>query len=212
RNEEVDELVPTRDGSWILVRTETPTEDERQTIVPDWVTDDGYTSTLTVRTKVGDEPDGVRIGVLETATGSVRWLRVTPEDYEGDGPPQVSNMGWNDAGTKAFLFAVSFDAKDRFLWSWDAESGEVTLLDHLHDDAWVAGPCFSTCAGFVPGTDRIYFVSEESGYAHLYAVNADGSDRRALTEGSWEVLDVEIPEDRSGFFLRTNEGSPFDEH
>src|SRR5690606_23688434 len=93
-----------------------------------------------------------------------------------------------------------------------AESGEVTLLDHLHDDAWVAGPCFSSCAGFVPGTDRIYFVSEESGYAHLYAVNADGSDRRALTEGSWEVLDVEIPEDRSGFFLRTNEGSPFDEH
>src|SRR5690606_28108898 len=115
RNEEVDELVPTRDGSWILVRTETPTEDERQTIVPDWVTDDGYTSTLTVRTKVGDEPDGARIGVLETATGSVRWLRVTPEDYEGDGPPQVSNMGWNDAGTKAFLFVVSFDAKDRFL-------------------------------------------------------------------------------------------------
>ncbi|NIS34814.1 MAG: hypothetical protein GWN79_21130, partial [Actinobacteria bacterium] len=69
-------------------------------------------------------------------------------------------VGWNDAGTKAFVFAVSFDDKDRWLWSFDAASGTRTLLDHLHDDAWVAGPCFASCVGFVPGTDRVYYVSE----------------------------------------------------
>ena len=80
------------------------------------------------------------------------------------------------------------------------------------DDAWVAGPCFSQCVGFIPGTDRLYYVSEETGYAHLYAVNADGSDKRALTSGEWEVLGVTMPEDRSHFLMRTNEGSPFNEH
>ncbi len=205
-DERVDELVPTRDGARVLVRTETPTEDELQTMVPDWVTEDGYTTPLEVRTKVGDAQDASRTGVLETATGEVTWLDLTPE------PARVSNIGWNDAGTKAFLFMVSLDDKDRWLFGYDAETGETTLLDHLHDDAWVAGPCFSSCVGFIPDSDRIWFVSEETGYAHLYAVNADASDKRALTSGEWEVLDVEIPEDRSRFLLRTNEGSPFNEH
>ncbi|MEX2472150.1 MAG: prolyl oligopeptidase family serine peptidase [Gemmatimonadota bacterium] len=205
-DEEVDELVPSRDGARVLVRTETPPEDELETMVPDWVTEDGYTTPLEVRTKVGDAQDASRAGVLETATGEMTWFDLTPE------PAEVSHMGWNDAGTKAFLFMVSLDDKDRWLFGYDAETGETTLLDHLHDDAWVAGPCFSSCVGFVPDSDRVWFVSEETGYAHLYAVNADGSDKRALTSGEWEVLDVEIPEDRSRFLLRTNEGSPFNEH
>ena len=52
------------------------------------------------------------------------------------GDPSFVSAGRNDAGTKAFVFAVSFDDKDRRLWSVDAASGERALLDHLHDDAW----------------------------------------------------------------------------
>ena len=212
RDEQVDELTPTRSAEWVLLRAETPAGDERQTMVPDWITGDGYTDDLNVRTKVGDQQDRSRIGVLATATGEVEWIEVAPDGFEGEKAPSVSNAGWNDAGTKAFLFAVSFDDKDRWLWSYDAAADSATLLDHLHDDAWVAGPCFASCVGFVPGTDRIFYVSEESGYAHLYSVNVDGSGKRALTSGEWEVLSVDLPEDRSRFLLRTNEGSPFDEH
>jgi dipeptidyl aminopeptidase/acylaminoacyl peptidase len=212
RGERVQELAPTRDGRRVLVRAARQPEDAKQTIVPDWVTEDGYTTDLTVRTKVGDEQGSSRVGIIDAATGDVVWLEVRPDAYESEMPSRVSNVGWNDAGTTAFVFAVSYDDKDRWLWSVDAATGERTLLDHLHDDAWVAGPCFSNCVGFIPETDRIWFVSEETGYAHLYAIDADGSDRRALTSGEWEVLDVEIPEDRSQFLLRTNEGSPFDEH
>ena len=212
RRERVQDLEPTRSGAYALLRTTSPAEDAEQTIVPDWVTEDGYTRDLTVRTKVGDEQGGGRLGLVETATGNVTWIDVAPDDHESDMPARVFNAGWNDAGTKAFVFAVSFDDKDRWIWSVDAATGERTLLDHLRDDAWVAGPCFAGCVGFVPETDRVYFVSEETGYAHLYTVEADGSGKRALTSGEWEVLDVSLPEDRSRFFLRTNEGSPFDEH
>jgi dipeptidyl aminopeptidase/acylaminoacyl peptidase len=212
RDERVQSLTPTRSGTHVLVRTTMPAQDTRQTIVPDWVTEDGYTRDLTVRTKVGDAQNRSRAGVLTTATGEIAWIDVAPDGYESEMPPRVTNVGWNEAGTTSFVFAVSFDNKDRWIWSVDASSGERTLLDHLHDDAWVAGPCFSQCVGFVPGTDRLYFVSEASGYAHLYAVNADGTERAALTSGDWEVLSVTVPEDRSRFLLRTNEGSPFNEH
>ena len=212
RGERVASLEPTRDGRYVLVRTARPAEDAKRTIVPDWITSDGYTRDLTVRTKVGDTQGAGRLGLLATATGEITWLDTAPDSVEAGPASRVVGLGWNDAGTTAFVFAVSPDDKDRWLWSVDAESGGRTLLDHLHDDAWVAGPCFASCVGFVPGTDRIWFVSEESGWAHLYAVDADGTDRVALTSGEWEVLDVSIPEDRERFLLHTNEGSPFDEH
>jgi dipeptidyl aminopeptidase/acylaminoacyl peptidase len=212
RNERIQGLTPTRSGEYVLVRANTRAQDAVQTIVPDWVTEDGYTRDLNVRTKVGDAQGLSRAGILHTASGEMTWMDVKPEDYEADDPVRVFSTGWNDAGTKVFVFAVSFDDKDRWLWSVDAASGNRTLLDHLHDDAWVAGPCFGRCVGFLPDTDRVYYVSEETGYAHLYAVNADGSNKLALTSGDWEVLSVSMPEDHSQFFLRTNEGSPLNEH
>lgn len=212
RNERVEGLTPTRSGDYVLVLAATQAQDAVQTIVPDWVTEDGYTRDLNVRTKVGDNQGASRAGVLNATTGVISWVDVAPEGYEAEHDVRVFNAGWNDAGTKVFVFAVSFDDQDRWLWAVDVASGERTLVDHLHDDAWVAGPCFSQCVGFVPGTDRIYFVSEHTGYAQMYAVNSDGSDKRALTTGQWEVLSITMPEDRSNFILRTNEGSPFNEH
>jgi dipeptidyl aminopeptidase/acylaminoacyl peptidase len=66
--------------------------------------------------------------------------------------------------------------------------------------------------GFIPGTDRIYYVSEATGYAQMYAVNADGTDKKQLTSGDWEVLGVSISDDRSHFLLSANKSSPFNEN
>ena len=180
----------TRDGRWVLVRTVRPAQNERNTVVPKWVTESGYTEDINGRTKVGDAQGQGRFGLLDTRSDSIRWLDVAPDDYEAKETARVQNAGWNDAGTKAFVFSVSSDNKERWLWTVDAATGERTLLDHLHDAAWVGGPCFARCVGFVPGTDRVWFVSEKSGYAHLYTVNADGTRKQSLTSGDWEVLGV----------------------
>jgi dipeptidyl aminopeptidase/acylaminoacyl peptidase len=208
RNERLRGVEPTRDGRYALVSTFTAAQDEKRTIVPSWITASGYTEDIPGRNKVGDKQSA---GRLNTATDSLVWLDVKPEGYATKEPAAVYNSGWNDAGTRAFLFAASYDNKDRWLWSVDAATGARTLLDHLHDDAWVGGPCFGDCVGFVPGTDVVYFVSEETGYSHLYTINADGTGKKALTSGDWEVLGVTIPEDRARFLLQTNEHSPFDE-
>jgi len=208
----VQSLRTTRSADYVLIQTTRAAKGDQVAVVPDWVTDDGYTADISARSKVGDEQRSSRIGMIRTRTGATLWIPVTPSDYPDDAKADVLSAGWNDAGTVAFIFATSYDGEDRWLWSLRADTGERTLVDHLHDDTWVAGPCFATCVGFVPDSERIYFVSEETGFAHLYTVEADGSDRRTLTSGDWEVLDVTLPEDRSRFLLRTNEGSPFDVH
>ncbi len=212
KEERVVSLDPTRDGRFALVRAARQATGAKSTIVPDWITADGYTRDISGRTKVGDTPGESRVGLLATATGAVTWLDVAPDGYAAKEKPSVFSVGWNDAGDRAFVFAISYDNRDRWLWTVSAPEGTRVLVDHLHDDAWVGGPCFASCAGFLPGSSTVWYVSEASGYAHLYTVGTDGTRKKALTSGEWEVLDVTVPEERTRFLLTTNEGSPFDQH
>ena len=79
------------------------------------------------------------------------------------------------------------------------------MLDHQHDDAWVRG-------GFGGGdtfgwidAKRIWFLSEETGFQHLYVRAVDDSAPKALTSGRFEVFDARLSRDRAAFFVTTNE-------
>ncbi|HSM35887.1 MAG TPA: prolyl oligopeptidase family serine peptidase [Longimicrobiales bacterium] len=139
----------------------------------------------------------------------------------GDHPDlaQAQFIDWHESGSHALLAAIDYDYKTWRLYALDPAAGTLTLLDSHRDEAWVGGPCFGfggPCAGWLParagGEPRVWYVSEATGYAHLYLVDADGTDRRPLTSGGWEVESVEIPEAWDAFLLHTTEVSPFDRH
>ncbi len=58
---------------------------------------------------------------------------------------------------------------------------------------------------------EVYFISEKTGYAQLYAVPFDGGEPRALTTGKWEVLNVRQSKDKSKFYLIANAEGPSDQ-
>ncbi len=207
QNERVSQLSVSPGGSALLIQTTVPAQAARGTEVPSFVTASGYTEPLRVRTKVGDEQASSRVAFLALTRdgGDVRWLKVVPSDTSRP-PSQTFSAGWNDAGTAALVGAVSRDFKTRHLHSVDAR-GNLTTIETLRDSAWVlAGD-----AGWLDGS-RVWFVSEADGYAHVYTANADGSDKRQITSGKWEVTDVTLSPDRRTFYLTSRESSPFDAH
>jgi dipeptidyl aminopeptidase/acylaminoacyl peptidase len=236
--ERVQGLVADPTGRFVIATAQRPTQDAEETLVPRWVTSSGYTEESDVRSKVGDAQSDSRIALIEVASGSATWLDLTAPETdppteaeagaEAEGTPKddlavLRFAGWNDAGTHGLLFAVDFDYKTWRLYALEAATGELTLLDSHSDEAWVGGPCFPRfgggCLGWYPDDDsvvtdvpRAWYVSEETGFSHLYAVDADGSDKLPLTSGEWEVQGVTIPEGREGFLLHTSEVSPFDLH
>ncbi|MFN8665767.1 MAG: prolyl oligopeptidase family serine peptidase [Gemmatimonadaceae bacterium] len=209
-NERVTQLSVSPNGRTLLFATTVGAQAARQVNVPNYVTLSGYTEDLVVRTKVGDVLGGGRLGVMQLPAGTVSWLRPIPGDSTAI-PSILSLLGWNDAGTQALVFAEQRDFKARYIQRFDADSSRLATLDVLRDTAWVGGPCYP-CGGWLPGGARAWFVSEADGYAHLYTINADGSDRRQLTKGSFEVLDAELSDDRTAFQLHTSEVSPFERH
>lgn len=173
--------------------------------VPNYVTASGYAEMIPTRSKVGDAQSSTRAWRIDLSTGARQALALDGVDSTRR-VSQVRVAGWRDDGDMALLFAVSTDFKSRWLVSVPAE-GAPMLTDALRDSAWVNGPCFG-CAGWLPD-GRVWYVSEASGYAHLYATRPDGTDRTALTSGAWEVLQVELSPDRQWFWMHTSEVSPF---
>lgn len=209
-NERVTGLAVSPAGNALILTTTITTPGSRQTIVPNWVTLNGYTEDLTVRTKVGDIQGGGRAAFMSLPSGDVHWLQPIPRDAN-ETPSITAVLGWNDAGTQALLFAERKDFKERYIHRVDASNGRMTSIDVLKDSAWVGGPCYP-CGGFIPGSDKVWLVSEADGYAHLYTMNADGTGKQQLTTGKWEVEDVRLSADRRFFEMHTSEVSPFERH
>ncbi len=208
RRERLGDVAVSPRGDALVFTTRVTAEDARTAQVPSYVTKSGYTEELEARTKVGDVQATGRVVFMRLPAGTATVLDVLPGDSART-PAFAGIVGWNRAGTHALLSSTSRDFKTKRLLTASGESGAVRVVDTIRDSAWVAGPC-GDCAGWA--NDRIWFVSEADGWAHLYTTDVDGGGRRQLTRGEWEVLGVDLSPDRRTFRLTTNRGSPFEQH
>ena len=205
--EELQGISPSPTANALLVTTRIPAQGARGNDIPRFVTETGYVEQIRGRENVGDAQDKGRVGLINLKTGNLTWLKPYPVDTANG---FVLPLGWSPDGRHGAFFGYTSDNKVRVLQVVD-ETGKLTTLETARDSAWIGGPCAYGCAGWYDNGRRLYYVSETTGYSHLYTVAADGSDRRQLTSGKWEVLDVDLSADGKTFYLRTNEPSPFEE-
>jgi len=122
---------------------------------------------------------------------------------------------WSDNGKHAVVVARSQDNKDRWILKLDPATGSLTLLDRQRDEAWINGPGIGYGPGdigWLPDNEQVWFQSEESGYAHLYVVNVNNGQKKALTSGRFEVSDVQLSGDKKHWYLTANKVHPGEKH
>lgn len=200
----------------------------KSTVVPNYITESAYVEDIPGRSNVGDSQGTSRVAILNAETGEVTWVdhgqRRAPapaaEDAsQGDHPaapaPQDRDVElgmpvWSEDGARAVIAARAADNKDRWILALDPATGKTRELAHDHDDAWIGGPAAGTL-GWMKNDREIYFQSERSGFAHLYAVPFEGGPARALTSGNWEVLSVRQSRDKTHFYVTASQDGPFDQ-
>lgn len=192
-------------GRYVLITVGQRAEGQKQPIVANFVTESGYTEPINVRTKVGDVQAFQRTAIVDVATGAVKWIEPEAKDRK----VTLTSIGWAPRSDRALLIGIPFNYKDRWIYVAGPD-GKTTTIDHLHDDAWVGGPGLFS-AGWLPD-ERVWFMSERTGWAHLYTTSPAGGDARALTSGRWEVRDVELSRDGRTFYLATSETHPGEQH
>ncbi|HEU0301152.1 MAG TPA: prolyl oligopeptidase family serine peptidase [Longimicrobium sp.] len=203
RNMTVNSYDVSPSGRYLLLTVMERPEGAQQTIVPAWVTESGYTEPMNVRTKVGDVEGVARAAVLDLQTSRLAW--VEPDSAHRARKVTMSNVTWAPTEDRALLVGIPYDYKDRWIYAVTPD-GKAAVVDALRDSAWVGGPGLFT-AGFV-SDDRVYFVSERTGYAHLYTIPFTGGRATPVTSGPWEVEEVVLAPDRQTFWLTTSETHP----
>lgn len=197
----------------------------KNTIVPNYVTESGFTEDINARTKVGEPQTTFEFFVYNLALDSVMHVQpdaipgVTPEPVQSDsakrkpGPRPVTYNGpyWSDDGKNAFVQLFSQDNKDRWLVMLDpARAQFTTLLNRQTDTAWIGGPGIGffggqVRVGWLPDHNRIWFQSEAEGWSHLYTVTKDGKTKVQLTKGTFEIYNPSISRDKKRWYFSSNE-------
>jgi len=233
---DVDNVELSPDGRYITYRLIKSPED-KNTIVPNFVTSSGYTEDITNRTKVGGpQPvcesfiyDTQRDSVYSINTKNIVGIKDLP-DYVKDYPAELAERTqlnedrkvvvngpiWNEDGKHGIVIVNAIDNKDRWIMSLNAENGALTLLDRQHNDAWVGGAPGIADDWYSTGNidwldnDHFYYQSEASGYSHIYVCNINNNDKKQLTSGKWEVQNLQLSQDKKTFYFNANINHPGD--
>ena len=197
------------DGRWLLAVVTADGDDNGPADkMPHYVTRSGYVDVEDVRRLVGrkvpkpqslwlldlqsrdyvelsmDELPGIDVDPLGELK---RQQDIVPHDADQPRPVTFDRVVWHPQGGQALVQVHAIDNKDRWTLRLAAESQELKLLDHLHDPAWVNWQ-FNEL-GWIPGGDRAWWLSEASGYSHIYAESGDDAVSQ-LTSGLFEVSGV----------------------
>ena len=203
----VESLSLSPDGKVAVAVISEAGQGAKTTIIPNFVTESAYTEDISSRGKVGDVQARNRMALIGVEDGAVTWVDHGQKERELSlGEPE-----WSAGGTQAVINARATDNKDRWILALDEATGKTRVLASLHDDAWVGGPG-ATALGWMKNDRDVYYQSERDGYSHLYTVPFEGGEPRQLTSGRWEVQNAKLSNDKSKFYLTTNEGDPAEVH
>lgn len=213
------------DGNYVTFSVFHPAKKPaKNTIVPNYVTQTGYTTDIRARSKVGGEQGYSEIGIYNVSGDSLYMIDTEKlpgitdlPDYVKDYPdrkfekePRLVNANrilWSEDGKYAIADFRSRDNKDRWIMRLMPESGDLVTVDRQRDEAWI-GRLGSGVLGFLPNSETLYFQSERSGYAHLYLHDFKAGAQKQLTEGNYEVYSPSLSKDGSKWYFTANKKHP----
>jgi dipeptidyl aminopeptidase/acylaminoacyl peptidase len=220
------------DGRWLAVATERKSDERGQGgKMPRYVTESGYEEFEDVRTRVGRNPpraqsfwlidmqDGSRRQLATDALPGIDRDPLAPLRKDAGKDPikgaralqledDEGGLLWSADSRFLALMLHSVDNKDRWLATVQPDEASLHTRHRLTDPAWVNWS-FNEF-GWLPDQRTLWFLSEESGHAHLYTVDAARGRARALTSGRWEVSQPALSRDGTRFLFTCNRARPGD--
>jgi dienelactone hydrolase len=116
-----------------------------------------------------------------------------------------SAIRWHNDGKQVALMLKALDNKDRWIATLDFAGKKLVPQHRLHDKAWV-NYAFNDF-GWLNNSETLYYLSEETGYAHLYVKPLKGKAKK-LTSGTFEVANPVLTQDDSYMYFQANQSHP----
>ncbi|HVT32720.1 MAG TPA: prolyl oligopeptidase family serine peptidase [Rhodanobacteraceae bacterium] len=131
-----------------------------------------------------------------------RAVRIVSDAEDGGG----GGVEWSEDGRAVAIEIRAIDNKDRWIATVDFGAHKLVSQHRLTDPAWINWN-FNEF-GWTKDSKTLWYVSEETGYAQLYA-KTPGGKASALTKGTFEVSSPVVSPDGKWFYFRSNAEAPY---
>jgi dipeptidyl-peptidase 4 len=156
-------------------------------------TDSLYSFTIPVQyPKAGTTNSAARIGVVSADGGTTRWM-VIPGDPRNN---YLARMEWSGNSSEIVIQHLNRLQNTNQVMLGDAATGRVRTVLTEQDSTWLD---VVDDLRWLDGGKRFTWVSERSGWRHLYNVSRDGATIRPITAGNFDIDRVVQIDEKSGW-------------
>ena len=160
---------------------------------------------------VGDPNPTVRIGVVDVQSGKKVWL--TPDET---GDFYIPRIYWTSEPDVLAVMTLNRSQNHMKLYFFNVKTGEHHVVLEEQNQTWVAIFDFYTAVNdmvyFPEKTKDFFWVSDRSGYYHIYHYNYDGKLINQVTKGNWDLIKVTgINPDTKSIYYLSAEASPLEQ-
>lgn len=166
-------------------------------------TDSVYSFTIPVQyPKVGTRNSAARVGVVSASGGATVWCDV-PGDRRDN---YIPRMEWSGNGDEVAIQRMNRHQNTNHVMLCDADDGTIrTLLTETDDayldaiDDWI----------WLDGDERMTWISERTGWRHIYVVDRESGELTPVTAGDWELTGIELIDEEGGwiYFMASPESA-----
>ena len=197
--------------------------------MPRYVTQSGYIDVEDARTRVGrNAPIPSKLWLLDLETREKHELSFEElpgidtdpladlkkaQDIDPLGEDElrevsIGGLAWHAEGELAAVQIRAIDNKDRWLAVVDtgAEAPALASRHRLTDEAWINWS-FNDF-GWLPGSETLWLLSEETGYSHFYTVDARSGSPEQHTSGDFEISEPVVRDDGESVLMLANRSHP----
>ena len=139
--------------------------------------------------QVGDANPSVKIGVVDVTSGKKVWL--TPDET---GDFYIPRIYWTSTPDVIALMTLNRAQNHMKLYFFNVKTGEHHVVLEEQNKTWVAIFNFYTNVNdmiyFPEKSKEFFWMSDRSGYYHIYRYGYDGKVINQVTKGSWDMIKV----------------------
>jgi len=176
----------------------------KQYTLQEW--DDVYPDNIRYKyPKAGEQNALVDIGVHHLKQDTTVWMESGDTDNA-----YIVRLDWTHDPNKLAIRWMNRLQNRQDLMLADAQTGETTTLKTETGSTWIEENDDLT---FLANGNEFIYVSEESGYNHIYHYRIDGKLIRQVTKGPWEVSRfLGFDEVNNHLYYTSTEKSPLQNH
>lgn len=155
--------------------------------------------------KAGDPNSTVKIGVLNLETKKTVWVNTGKED-----DIYIPRINWMADPNMLCITRLNRLQNSIELLKADVRSGKSETFFSEQEETWID---IHDDTRFFKKGDQFLWTSDRDGYSHFYIYDLNGSLKRQVTKGYWEVVNlVHFNEQNNRIYFIGGEKSVFEKH